>query len=56
MKSQFAGKVVIIVGASSGIGQVTALELAGKGAKLVIQVSDLPLEHSLCYLIRHVVE
>ncbi|MFS4446515.1 SDR family oxidoreductase [Maribacter sp. 2307UL18-2] len=30
------GKVIIITGASSGIGEATALKLAGKGAKVVL--------------------
>ncbi|MFL0373044.1 SDR family oxidoreductase [Paenibacillus amylolyticus] len=34
--SHIQGKVVIITGASSGIGQATAKELASKGAKLVL--------------------
>ncbi|WP_312148419.1 SDR family oxidoreductase [Paenibacillus odorifer] len=34
--SNIQGKVVIITGASSGIGQATAKELASKGAKLVL--------------------
>ncbi|PDS60071.1 short-chain dehydrogenase [Rhizobium anhuiense] len=33
---QFAGKVVLIVGASSGMGRVLALRLAGLGAKVVV--------------------
>ncbi|MEK5376439.1 SDR family oxidoreductase [Paenibacillus sp. FSL P2-0173] len=34
--SNIEGKVVIITGASSGIGEATAKELASKGAKLVL--------------------
>lgn len=34
--SNIQGKVVIITGASSGIGEATAMELASKGAKLVL--------------------
>jgi NADP-dependent 3-hydroxy acid dehydrogenase YdfG len=34
--SNIKDKVVIITGASSGIGEATAKELASKGAKLVL--------------------
>ena len=34
--SEVSGKVVIITGASSGLGEATAKMLAGKGAKLVL--------------------
>ncbi|MDT5257706.1 MAG: hypothetical protein QOD10_2786, partial [Mycobacterium sp.] len=34
----FAGRTVIITGANSGLGAVTARELAGKGAKIVMAV------------------
>ncbi|TJZ38501.1 SDR family NAD(P)-dependent oxidoreductase, partial [Priestia megaterium] len=34
--SNTKGKVVIITGASSGIGEATAKELSSKGAKLVL--------------------
>lgn len=34
--SNIAGKVVILTGASSGIGEATAKVLASKGAKLVL--------------------
>lgn len=33
-------KVIIITGASSGIGEATALLLAGKGAKVVLAASS----------------
>ena len=38
----FAGKVCVITGAGSGIGQALALELGRSGAKLAI--SDVDLE------------
>ncbi len=34
--SGISGKVVAITGASSGIGEATALELAGRGAAVVL--------------------
>jgi NAD(P)-dependent dehydrogenase (short-subunit alcohol dehydrogenase family) len=34
--SKLRGKVVVITGASSGLGRAAALELAGKGARLVL--------------------
>jgi NADP-dependent 3-hydroxy acid dehydrogenase YdfG len=36
MRSEIEGKVVVITGASSGIGMATALMLAEKGAKVVL--------------------
>lgn len=36
MNDNFTGKVIIITGASSGIGGATAKLLAGKGAKVVL--------------------
>jgi NAD(P)-dependent dehydrogenase (short-subunit alcohol dehydrogenase family) len=36
----FAGRTVIITGANSGLGAVTARELAGKGAKIVMAVRN----------------
>jgi NADP-dependent 3-hydroxy acid dehydrogenase YdfG len=36
MSNKIKGKVVIITGASSGIGEATATLLAGKGAKVVL--------------------
>jgi 3-oxoacyl-[acyl-carrier protein] reductase len=42
MNNRFEGKVAIVTGAASGIGQATAVQLAGEGAKLVI--CDVNLE------------
>ena len=36
----FAGRTVIITGANSGLGSVTARELAGQGATIVMAVRD----------------
>jgi NADP-dependent 3-hydroxy acid dehydrogenase YdfG len=36
MTSKLAGKVAIVTGASSGIGESTAIALADAGAKVVI--------------------
>jgi NAD(P)-dependent dehydrogenase (short-subunit alcohol dehydrogenase family) len=36
----FAGRTVIITGANSGLGAVTARELVGKGAKIVMAVRN----------------
>ncbi|HVQ86338.1 MAG TPA: oxidoreductase [Mycobacterium sp.] len=36
----FAGRTVIITGANSGLGAVTARELAGKGAKIIMAVRN----------------
>jgi NADP-dependent 3-hydroxy acid dehydrogenase YdfG len=36
MENNIEGKVVVITGASSGIGEATALLLAGRGAKVVL--------------------
>ena len=36
----FAGRTVIITGANSGLGAVTAHELADKGAKIIMAVRN----------------
>lgn len=40
-----SGKVVVVTGASSGIGQITARELAGAGACVVLAVRDTAKGH-----------
>jgi len=51
--SGIEGKVVAITGASSGIGEATALQLAGRGGKVVL--ADLLSGHSTTDTIKHVV-
>ncbi|MBT6491751.1 MAG: SDR family NAD(P)-dependent oxidoreductase, partial [Deltaproteobacteria bacterium] len=45
MKKSMKDKVVLITGAASGIGRLTALEMARNGAKLVIwDINESALE------------
>ncbi|CAA9392589.1 MAG: 3-oxoacyl-[acyl-carrier protein] reductase [uncultured Nocardioides sp.] len=47
MTKPVAGQVVVITGASSGIGRATALELAGQGARVVCAARTVPALESL---------
>lgn len=47
MAENIAGKVVVITGASSGLGESTARHLAGEGAKLVLGARRLDKLHAL---------
>ncbi len=47
MEKRFEGKVILITGGGSGLGQVTALRIAKEGAKLsIVDVSDKALEET----------
>ncbi len=41
MRSNMTGKTIVITGASAGIGRATAVELAARGAQLVLACRDL---------------
>lgn len=49
MRDRLAGKVVLVAGASTGIGRATALRLASEGARLVVgsPLGEKPLLDSL---------
>ena len=42
----FAGRTVIVTGANSGLGEVTARELARVGAKVIVAVRNLDKGHA----------
>lgn len=52
MSENIAGKVVVITGASSGLGEATARHLAREGAKLVLGARRLDRLQALCPLDR----
>ncbi|KQH75798.1 oxidoreductase [Mycobacterium gordonae] len=52
----FAGRTVIITGANSGLGEVTARELAGRGAKIIMAVRNTAKGEKAAASIRGLVE
>lgn len=52
----FAGRTVVITGANSGLGEVTARELAGHGAKIIMAVRDTAKGEKAAANIRGLVE
>lgn len=52
LKAQFAGKTVIVSGASAGIGYATALAFAARGANLVVTARREDRLRDLCAAIR----
>jgi NAD(P)-dependent dehydrogenase (short-subunit alcohol dehydrogenase family) len=52
----FAGRTVVITGANSGLGEVTARELAGRGAKIIMAVRNTAKGEKAAANIRGLVE
>ncbi|MBB3613018.1 SDR family NAD(P)-dependent oxidoreductase [Rhizobium sp. BK602] len=50
---QFSGKIILIVGASSGMGRVLARRLAGEGAKVIVTARREPMLIKLAEDIRN---
>ncbi len=53
MAGEFNGKVVIVTGGSSGIGQATAMRFAAEGAKVVVAARSIPEGEGV---VRHIVK
>jgi NADP-dependent 3-hydroxy acid dehydrogenase YdfG len=54
--SRIKNKVIVITGASSGIGEATAIHLAQQGAKLVLAARGLPRLESVAQRIEQLNE
>lgn len=52
----FAGRTVIVTGANSGLGEVTARELAGRGATIIMAVRNTAKGEKAAANIRGLVE